>query len=211
MGSTQVRQDQATILVVDDDPVFLRAIRRLLESGAYNVETFESGDELLRRGAPAECSCLIADLRMPGWSGLELQDELNELEYTLPIIFLTGAGDVESSVAAMKHGAVDFLPKPVEKDVLFSAIEEALEKDCRERALFERRVRAKDKIARLTPREKEVMDLVITGMPNKQIAYSLGISEKTVKAHRSRVMHKVGAKSIVHLVALSELACSASH
>lgn len=210
MDSSGVQSDCITVFVVDDDPVFLRAIKRQLEAGNYTVETFESARELLQRETLSERGCLIADLRMPGQSGLDLQDELNQLEYALPIIFLTGAGDIESSVTAMKHGAVDFLPKPVEKEVLFSAIEEALEKDRRGREQFTRRNHAKDKIARLTQREKEVMDYVITGMPNKLIAFSLGISEKTVKAHRGRVMHKVGARSIIDLAALSELAFGVS-
>jgi FixJ family two-component response regulator len=210
MDSSGVQPDCITVFVVDDDPAFLRAIKRLLEAADYTVETFESAHELLQRETFPERGCLIADLRMPGQSGLDLQDKLNELEYAIPIVFLTGAGDIESSVTAMKHGAVDFLPKPVEKEVLFSVIEEALEKDRRGREQFARRSRAKDKIARLTQREKEVMDYVITGMPNKLIAFSLGISEKTVKAHRGRVMHKVGARSIIDLAALSELAFGVS-
>jgi FixJ family two-component response regulator len=173
MDSSGVQPDCITVFVVDDDPAFLRAIKRLLEAADYTVETFESAHELLQRETFPERGCLIADLRMPGQSGLDLQDKLNELEYAIPIVFLTGAGDIESSVTAMKHGAVDFLPKPVEKEVLFSVIEEALEKDRRGREQF-------------------------------------GISEKTVKAHRGRVMHKVGARSIIDLAALSELAFGVS-
>jgi FixJ family two-component response regulator len=119
---------------------------------------------------------------------------------------MTGAGDTESGVNAMKHGAVDFLSKPVENEVLFAAIEDAIEKDRHARALFRRQMRAREKIAALTEREKEIMNYVVTGMPNKEIAYQLQISEKTVKAHRGQAMRKSGAKSIVDLVTISELA-----
>ena len=173
---------EATIFVVDDDAYFLRAIRRLLESVGYVVETFESAQALLQREDHLGYGCLIADLRMPGDSGLDLQAKLNQLDYTLPIIFMTGAGDTESGVNAMKSGAVDFLSKPVENEVLFAAIEVAIEKDCIARELFDRQVSAKEKIATLTEREKEVMNYVVTGMPNKVIAYQLQICEKTIKA-----------------------------
>ena len=201
----------ATVLVVDDDPLFLRAMKRLLESAAYSVETFESARALLQREKYLGWGCVIADLRMPGESGLDLQEQLNQLDYTLPIIFMTGAGDIESSVSAMKHGAVDFLTKPVENEVLFSAIAEAIEKDCCRRALFDRQVEAKEKIGMLTRREQEVMHHVVAGLPNKLIAYDLGISEKTVKAHRGQVMRKAGARSIIDLVAIEELASGLTH
>ena len=197
---------KATVFVVDDDPSFLRAIKRVLVSAGYLVETFESAQELLQRENHLGYGCLIADLRMPGDSGLDLQAKLNQQDYTLPIIFMTGAGDTESGVNAMKHGAVDFLSKPVENEILFSVIEDAIEKDRHARALFNRQVRACQKIARLTKREKEIMNYVATGMPNKEIAYQLQISEKTVKAHRGQVMKKSGAKSIVDLANISELA-----
>jgi two-component system, LuxR family, response regulator FixJ len=181
-------------------------MKRLLESAAYSVETFESAQALLLREKYLGCGCVIADLRMPGESGLYLQKQLNQFDYTLPIIFMTGAGDIESSVSAMKHGAVDFLTKPVENEVLFSVIDEAIKKDCCGRALFDRQVNAREKIETLTRREQEVMHHVVAGMPNKLIAYDLGISEKTVKAHRGQVMAKAGAKSVVDLVATSRLA-----
>jgi FixJ family two-component response regulator len=197
---------RATVFVVDDDPSFLRAMKRLLHSAGYLVETFESAQELLQRKNHLGYGCLIADLRMPGDSGLDLQAKLNQQDYTLPIIFMTGAGDTESGVSAMKHGAVDFLPKPVEKEVLLSVIEEAIEKDRQARAQFDRQVGAKQKVATLTEREKEIMSYVVTGMPNKEIAYQLRISEKTVKAHRGQAMKKSGAKSIVDLATISQLA-----
>lgn len=196
----------ATVFVVDDDPSFLRAIKRLLDSAGYLVETFESAQEILQREIRLGHGCLIADLRMPGDSGLDLQAKLNQLDYTLPIIFMTGAGDTESGVNAMKSGAVDFLSKPVENEVLFAAIEVAIEKDCIARELFDRQVSAKEKIATLTEREKEVMSYVVMGMPNKAIAHELDISEKTVKVHRGQIMRKSAASSIVDLVAISQLA-----
>ena len=196
----------ATVFVVDDDPSFLAAMARLLSSAGHSVETFTSAQELLRHKEPLGHGCLLVDLRMPGDSGLDLQDKLNQHEYSPPIIFMTGAGDTESGVNAMKGGAVDFLSKPVENDVLFEVIADAIEKDRRDRARHDRQVRARKIIATLTKREKEVMRHVVTGTPNKLIAYRLGISEKTVKAHRGRVMHKAGAKSIVDLVTISALA-----
>ena len=206
MPSDRGVSSKATIFVVDDDPTFLRAMKRQLESAAYLVETFESAREMLQRERYVGPGCVIADLRMPDESGLVLQEELNQFDYALPIIFMTGAGDIESGVAAMKRGAVDFLSKPVEKRTLFSVIAEAIEKDRIGRALFNRQASAKEKIATLTHREKEVMDHVVAGLPNKLIAYELGISEKTVKAHRGRVMAKAGAKSAIGLVAISRLA-----
>lgn len=210
MRNVEPVSSNVTVFVVDDDPSFLRAMQRLLKSAGYTVETFTSAQDFLRRERYQGYGCLIADLRMPGDSGLELQAKLNQHEYTLPIIFMTGAGDIESSVTAIKHGAVDFLSKPVENDVLFSVIAEAIEKDRIGRHLYERMVGARAKVATLTQREKEVMRHVVTGSPNKQIACSLGISEKTVKAHRGRVMHKAKAKSIVDLVSISSLAAGVS-
>ncbi len=206
MRNVEIESTKTTIFVVDDDATFLQAIKRFLESSGYLVETFKSAQELLQREKYLGYGCLIADLRMPGDSGLDLQVRLNQYDYTLPIIFMTGAGDIESSVTAMKHGAVDFLSKPVENEVLISVIEEAIEKDRIDRALFDRQVIARKKIATLTHRENEVLRHVVTGKPNKLIAYKLGISEKTIKAHRGQVMNKTGAKSIVDLVATLELA-----
>ena len=207
MRNVEEDLSRATIFVVDDDPVFLRAMKRLLGRVGYLVETFESANELLQREDHLGYGCLLVDLRMPGDSGLDLQDKLNQHAYTLPIIFMTGAGDTESGVTAMKHGAVDFLLKPAENEVLFATIAEAIEKDRNARKLFGRQVSAKEKIATLTEREKEIMNYVVTGTRNKEIAYQLQISEKTVKAHRGKVMHKSGAKTIIDLAALSELAC----
>ena len=199
----------ATVFLVDDDPIFLRAMKRLVGRTGYIVETFESAEAFLQRQNHPGNGCLLVDLRMPGDSGLDLQTKLNQREYTLPIIFMTGAGDTESGVTAMKHGAVDFLLKPVENETLFAAIADAIEKDRNARRLFERQVSARSTIEMLTEREKEIMNYVVTGARNKEIAYQLQISEKTVKAHRGKVMHKSGAKTIIDLAALSELSCAA--
>jgi FixJ family two-component response regulator len=209
MRNAEDDSTRATIFVVDDDPIFLRAMERLLGPAGYLVETFESAKDLLQRENHLGYGCLLVDLRMPGDSGLDLQDKLNQHAYTLPIIFMTGAGDTESVVAAMKHGALDFLLKPVENEVLFAAIADAIEKDRNARKLLDRQVSARHAIESFTEREKEVMSFVVTGTRNKEIAYQLKISEKTVKAHRGKVMHKSGAKTIVDLVTLSELACVA--
>ena len=199
---------KTTVFVVDDDPAFLRAMKRLLDSAGYLVETFECAEEFLQRENHLGHGCLIADLRMPGDSGLELQKKLNQHDYTLPIIFMTGDGDTESGVNAMKNGAVDFLSKPVENKILFAVIAGAIEKDRHAQALFGRRVNARKMIATFTKREKEVMSYVVKGMPNKITAYHLHISEKTVKAHRGQIMNKSGAHSIVDLVTISRLADS---
>lgn len=206
MRNTKHDSVDATVFIVDDNPSFLGAMKRLIGSAGYLVETFTSAQDLLQREKYSGNGCLIVDLRMPGDSGLDLQAKLNQHDYTLPIIFMTGAGDTESGVNAMKGGAVDFLPKPVENETLFAVIADAIERDRRARNLFDRRVSARDRVARLTDREEEVMRLVVTGMPNKIIAYRLGISEKTVKAHRGQAMKKSGAKSIVDLATISELA-----
>ena len=206
MRNVEEDSSRATIFVVDDDPIFLRAMKRLLGRAGYLVETFESANELLQRENHLGYGCLLVDLHMPGDSGLDLQDKLNKHAYTLPIIFMTGAGDTESGVTAMKHGAVDFLLKPVENEVLFAAIADAIEKDRNARKLFDRQISAREKIETLTQREKEIMNYVVAGARNKEIAYQLQISEKTVKAHRGKVMHKSGAKTIIDLAALSELA-----
>ncbi len=209
MRNVEDDSTRATIFVVDDDPIFLRAMKRLLGRADYLVETFESAEELLKLKNHLGYGCLLVDLRMPGNSGLDLQAKLNQHDYTMPIIFMTGAGDTESGVTAMKHGAVDFLLKPVEDEVLFAAIADAIEKDRDARELFDRQVSAKEMLETLTEREKEIMNHVVTGTRNKEIAYQLQISEKTVKAHRGKVMHKSGAKTIVDLVALAELSCGA--
>ena len=200
------QSDVATVFIVDDDPSFRKAMGRLIGSAGYAIETFASAQAFLQREQFDGAGCLVVDLHMPGETGLELQTTLNNRNYTMPIIFITGAGNTSSGVRAMKQGAVDFLSKPVDDEVLLRAVARAVETDQQARSRYAQHVAAKEKIARLTAREVEIMALVVKGMRNKQIADTLGISEKTVKAHRGHVMEKVEAGSVANLVRISEIA-----
>jgi FixJ family two-component response regulator len=196
-----------TVFLVDDDPSVRRALARLIRSSGYPVQTFASAREFLNsdwRGQGA--SCLVLDVYMPGLSGMELQRELQTANAILPIIFITGRGDIPMSVQAMKAGAVDFLPKPVKDSELLRAIEQALARASREGAESAEIEDIRRRVEILTPREREVMERVVTGMMNKQIARELGTVEKTIKVHRSRVMEKMGADSLAELVRVAERA-----
>jgi two-component system sensor kinase FixL len=211
MASTLERENQeakagvARVFIVDDDPSVLKAMERLIGSAGYAVEIFASARKFLQREDYDGNACLVADLHMPGETGLDLQTTLNTRDYTLPIIFLTGAGSASTGVSAMKQGAVDFLSKPVGEKLLLSTIARAVETDRQSRVRYRQQVAAKEKIASFTPRELEIMSLVVKGMLNKQIAHTLGISEKTVKTHRGNVMQKAGVRSVADLVRFSEL------
>src|SRR5215468_11125842 len=196
----------ATVLLIDDDSSVRRALARLIKSAGYQVQTFVSAREFLdtmtdNTTAPA---CLVLDVRMPGLSGLDLQRELQTANVTLPIIFITGHGDIPMSVKAMKDGAVDFLPKPVKDKDLLRAIESALARSVRERAARDELEEIQSRVQTLTAREREVMNLVVKGWLNKQIAFELGTVEKTVKVHRARVMDKMKVESLAELVSLVE-------
>jgi two-component system response regulator FixJ len=196
---------RATILVIDDDPSIRKALRRLLESAGYGVRTFATAHQFMESKIErAEPACLVLDVKMPGMDGLELQEELLARAETLPIVFITGHGDVPSSVGAMKKGAVDFLPKPFDEWALLEAVQAALRKDSESRAVLRERENIQRRLESLTPREHEVMTYVITGMLNKQIAHALDITEKTVIVHRGRVLEKMGAGSVAELVRLAE-------
>ena len=190
------------VFVVDDDRSVRRALGRLLKSAGYCVESFESAEQFLESGYIGHAGCVIVDLQMPGISGLELQHRLIEEMVDMPVVFLTGHGDIPTSVQAMKDGAIDFLTKPVEADRLFEVVPAAL------RLGAERRVRTseiesiRERATMLTPRETEVMHLVASGRLNKQIAFELGTSEKTIKVHRARVMEKMRVSSVAELVRL---------
>ena len=197
---------EATVYVVDDDPSVRAGLSRLLQSMGLTVKTFASAREFLEQAVSEEPGCLIVDLRMPAMNGLELQEQLMTRNLNLPVIFLTGYGTVPASVRAMKRGAVDFLEKPVDDQVLLDAIYQALEKD-RENRRNQAEVKfIQDRLKSLTPREYEVFTLITTGLLNKQVAYELGTAEKTIKVHRARIMEKMHCESLAQLVRLAEKA-----
>lgn len=192
------------IFVVDDDASFLKAVSRLLRAGGYVAQTFASAADFLAALAPQATGCVVVDLRMPGQSGRDLQSVLATADNPMPVIFLTGHGDIPTGIHAMRDGAVDFLTKPVKKENLFAAIERALARDAVERAQRARMRDLRDRFDRMTPREREVLAHVISGKLNKQIAFDLGASERTIKAHRASIMDKLNVHSVAELVRLTE-------
>jgi FixJ family two-component response regulator len=191
------------IHLVDDDASFRTATRRLLEACGYRVALYESAGQLLA-GLADGAGCILLDVQMAGLSGPQLQSRLADLGHRLPIIFITGHGDIPTSVQAIKAGADDFLTKPVAKAKLLAAIERALTRDAQRRAQDHELAALRSRLARLTPRESEVFALVVRGKLNKQIAGELGTSERTIKAHRQKVMEKCEAQSLAELVRLAE-------
>ena len=196
----------ATVFVVDDDPSIRRALTRLLRSVGLAVDAYAGAQEFLDAYDPARPGCLVLDVRMPHISGLELQQALAQRAVELPIIFITGHGDVPMSVRAMRAGAIDFLPKPFHDQDLLDAIQRAIARDAELRAARAVRVDVLRRVELLTPREREVLVLVTAGKMNKEIAAQLGASEKTIKVHRARVMKKMGAESVAELVVLAQTA-----
>ena len=196
----------ATVFIVDDDQSVRTALARLMRSASLHAETFASAKEFLQREHPDGPGCMVLDLSMPGSTGLELQQDMAAADIDLPIVFLTGHGDVPSSVKALKSGAVDFLEKPVDDDRLLSAIKHAVERSVRTRRDRARLSEIRGRVARLTRRELQVFRLVVQGKLNKQVAGELGMSEKTVKVHRARVMQKMEADSLAELVLLAKQA-----
>jgi RNA polymerase sigma factor (sigma-70 family) len=195
---------EAVVYVVDDDPSVGKALERLIRSAGYDVRTFTSPLDFLRTVHPDAPACLILDVNMPALNGLELQEYLADKEISLPIVFISGLGTVPMSVKAMKAGAVDFLPKPFNDEDLLSAVSLAIDADRRARLEQEQLNKLLERLATLTPREREVFRLVAAGMLNKQIASELGTVEKTVKVHRARVMAKMGAQSVADLVRFAD-------
>ena len=195
-------QSEPTVFVVDDDPAVLRGLRLLMKSVKLNVETYLSAQEFLDDYDPAQPGCLLLDLRMPGISGLELQEILRTRNIPIPIIIITGYGEVSAAVQAMQKGAVDFLEKPFNDQVLVDQIQKAIAEDAQIRQQRAEQEAVLARLALLTPREREVMDLVIAGKSNKVIASQLGISPKTVEFHRSHIMKKMKVGSVAELVAL---------
>jgi RNA polymerase sigma factor (sigma-70 family) len=191
--------------IVDDDASFRTAIERRLTKAGYEVATYSSAQHLLDRlPGESELGCILLDVRIPGLSGPELQGRLSELGATLPIVFLTGYPDVSITVQTIKAGAEDFLTKPVSSDELLHAIERAIARHEAARGLKSRLDIVRAHIAKLTPREREVFELVIRGKTNKQVANALGATERTIKAHRHRVMEKMQVQSLAELVSLAE-------
>jgi FixJ family two-component response regulator len=199
-----VNDETATVFLVDDDLSILRALTRLLRVGGHQVSAFRSPRDFLAQHDAAVPGCVVLDLAMPGLNGLELQAALAAAGSQRPIVFISGHGDVPSSVRAMKAGAVDFLTKPVSQENLLAAIQRAIECD---RVMRQTRAELQaidERLNRLTPREREVFQHVVAGQLNKQIAVDLGTVEKTVKVHRSRVMEKMGVRSLADLVRIAE-------
>lgn len=192
------------IYVVDDDAAVARALARLLRAAGYEPVIFTSARDFMERCKPDAPGCLVLDVSMPGITGLELQEWLVQAASPLPIIFLTGRGDIPTSVRAMKYGAVDFLTKPVNESDLLKAIQEASRRECTTRAARAEVQAVQARLATLTPREREVMEHVVSGRLNKQIADRLGTVEKTIKVHRARVMEKLGVASLAELVRMAE-------
>jgi len=193
-----------TVYVVDDDADVLRAIARLLESIGLNVATFSSPHQFLQsydRNAPG---CLVLDLALPGLNGLDVQRVLEQRASVLPIVFLSGRGDIAASVQAMKHGAADFLTKPIDDTALIAAVQEALARDQVVRPAHMERERIGKSLAMLTERERQVFELIVAGRLNKEIAAFLGTTEKTIKFHRGNLMRKMGARVVADLVKLAD-------
>jgi two-component system response regulator FixJ len=202
MAKAEVAINAATVYVVDDDDGMRRALSLLLNTVGYKTAAFASPKEFLDTFKPDIAGCLVLDIRMPGMSGLELQQHLNRMGSMLPVIFITGHGDVPMAVQAMKEGAFEFVQKPFRDQDLLDRINHALEQDKENRSSLARRADVLQRIESLTPREKQVMALVVDGAANKVIAIDLGLSERTVEIHRAKVMEKMGARSVAHLVKL---------
>jgi FixJ family two-component response regulator len=194
----------AVIHIVDDDASFRKSLARLLSTSGYDVAIYGSAEELLQLLPDAGPGCILLDLKMPGLSGTELQDRLTQKGSPLPIIFITGHGDIPATVKAIKAGAEDFLSKPIPKEQLFGAIGRALDR-CQVTLAQREQIKAlQTRAGRLTPRERKVFSLVARGQINKQIAFTLGTSERTIKAHRQKVMQKLNVKSLLELVDVAE-------
>ncbi|MBD3640637.1 MAG: response regulator transcription factor [Marinobacter sp.] len=191
---------QQTVYVVEDDEAVRDSLELLLKSDGKPVKTYESANAFLKDYSDKMAGCIVLDIRMPGMDGMELQKKLNEKHSILPIIFVTGHGDVPMAVDAMKEGAVDFIQKPYREEALLEKIEAALEQDLEQRKTLDEKQEIIRRINSLTPREHEIMDRMIAGQANKVIAIELEISQRTVEIHRSRVMHKMGTHSLAHLV-----------
>jgi RNA polymerase sigma factor (sigma-70 family) len=197
---------EATVFVVDDDPAMRNSLRWLIESVGLAVAAYATADEFLERYDPARPGCLVLDVRMPGMSGLDLQDELTRRRITIPTIVITGHAEVAMAVRAVKAGAVDFIPKPFSDQLLLDRIRQALEQDRRDREARAFETDVARRVSNLTPREREVMERIVAGKANKEVAAELGLSPKTVEVHRAHVMEKMQVASLADLVRMALLA-----
>lgn len=199
-----MNQEQSVVFVIDDDPSMRESLQSLLRSMGHGVRSFSSTQEFLLDSRPDMPGCLVLDVRLPGRSGLEFQRELTRSAIQLPIVFITGHGDIPMSVSAMKAGAIEFLTKPFRDQDVLDAVHRGLEIDRRRRSDAAALAEVRDRHRSLTPREQEVMALVATGRLNKQIAADLQLTEITIKIHRAQVMRKMGAKSLPDLVRMAD-------
>ncbi|MFM1886037.1 MAG: hypothetical protein RL026_1194 [Pseudomonadota bacterium] len=192
-----------TVIVVDDDEAVRSSLRLLLKSVGLECRTFGSAAEFLAAWDPKQPGCMVLDVRMPGMSGMELQHELNLRGAVIPVIFVTGHGDVPMAVEAMQHGAFDFLQKPFRDQDLLDRIQKALQRDRENRAELQQQDKIRARLETLTPREREVLQLMTRGRPNKLMAVDLGLSQRTIEIHRARVMEKMQASSLAQLVRMT--------
>jgi two-component system, LuxR family, response regulator FixJ len=195
-----MKELQQIVHVVDDDDAVRHSLRLLLKSAGLTAEAAGSAQEFLAAYDPAQPGCLVLDVRMPGMSGLEMQHELNMRGAMLPVIFITGHGDIPMAVEAMQHGAFDFLQKPFRDSDLLERVQRALEKDAQNRSRLRQTDRIRERLTSLSPREREVLELVTQGKANKMVAGDLGVSQRTVEIHRAHVMQKMEAGSLAELV-----------
>jgi two-component system response regulator FixJ len=195
-----MKEHVPTVYVVDDDDAVRNSLKLLLKSAGLTADTAASAPEFLKAYDPALPGCLVLDVRMPGMSGLEMQQELNMRGATIPVIFITGHGDIPMAVEAMQHGAFDFLQKPFRDQELLDRVNRALARDAEKRTQLRHKDIILERLTTLSPREREVLDLVTRGKPNKIVAADLGVSQRTVEIHRARVMEKMDATSLAELV-----------
>ena len=195
----------STVHVVEDEPAVLRSLMRVLSNAGLRVRGYESPHEFLSQVDGAAAGCIVLDLCLPGMTGLDLQEQLTRNGCVQPVVFVTGNADVSASVRALRAGALDFLIKPVEAQALLESVHEALERSAIELRKRINRQMAQQRVATLTPRERQVFEGVVSGLLNKQIAAQFGVSEKTIKVHRGRVMHKMGVHTVAQLVRMADV------